>query len=210
MPTLLFDAVEGHICVSQQGFAILTMVGINGNPNTTADIQFAIADLKGRFQGFENAFGNLLGGFGGFEVGQQDGKFVSTPPGDDIVRSQTLTQALSEFVYYPIAVGVTEGVVNGFEAIDIQEHHPHGIGMLLSIGNGFCKMSIEEGAIGQTRQLVVEGLIVNHLFGVFSGGNIAHHAQYFLCTDGDVSRFIVVERPLHLQLKFEDLNFLRF
>ena len=95
---------------------------------------------------------------------QQQGEFVATHARHGVVIVDATEQPRGHFLEHAIAGGVAQGVVDRFEAVEVEEHQHHP--GLLPVGRLQCRVQtiLEQRAVGQVGQGVVIGEAVNPLF----------------------------------------------
>ena len=87
---------------------------------------------------------------------QQNGELVAAQTGDRVGAAQRLLQTRADLGQQPIADLVTEGVVDVLEAIEIQQQHGHLLARPLRVLDRLLDPVVEQGAIGQPGQRVVQ------------------------------------------------------
>ncbi len=73
---------------------------------------------------------------------------------------------------------VAEAVIDGLEAVEVQEEHGKAIGRA-SLGMRYCLCQPieEQGAIRQTRERIMQRLVLQLLLGLFLRGDILNRAN---------------------------------
>ena len=85
-------------------------------------------------------------------------------------RRHTLQQFIPDIV--------TERIINGFEAIQIDEHERQTAAVARGIGHALFKPVVDQHAIGQTCQRIAGGKKFNTFFGTLSLGDIGRCAGH--------------------------------
>src|SRR5690606_27821946 len=92
---------------------------------------------------------------------QQNDEFVAAKPGDGIAVTQHLRQAMADLPEQFVAGLVSERVVDGLEAVQVEEHDRQVAVVALRLDHGAGQETIEETAIRQAGQRVVEGEVLD-------------------------------------------------
>ena len=129
-------------------------------------------DRDSRMQTLGEDFGER-----GLIAGRRDeGKFVAAKPGQVSFPAQR-AQLLRQLAQQIVADGMTKGVVDFLEAVEIDAQHGEGLPALRRGVDGAREMLDERGAIGQVRQ----GIMMCHMFdtglGLLALGDILRKAQ---------------------------------
>ena len=114
---------------------------------------------------------------------QQDGELVAAQTGDRVGAAQRLLQTRADLGQQPIADLVTERVVDVLEAIEIQQQHGHLLARPLRVFDRLLDPVVEQGAIGQPGQRVVQRHALELGFLQLAFGDIAQ--------DRDADPFLV-------------------
>ena len=95
------------------------------------------------------------------EAGQQQHELVTTESGQTIPLSHQPLEAARHLLEQPVAGGMTEGVVDGLEVIEVDEQQSADQVLAARLAECLGQGLVELAAIGQTGQLVVIGEILD-------------------------------------------------
>ena len=96
-------------------------------------------------------------------VGEQDGELVTAEPGDrDVPAAQVEQPATRSRWRMQVADGVSEGVVDGLEVVEVDEDQGVGRGLASRAGKRRPRL-LASSAVGQSGQLVVQGEVEDPL-----------------------------------------------
>jgi hypothetical protein len=70
---------------------------------------------------------------------------------------------------------MAEGVIDVFEAIEIEKDNGSAATIALCIDYGSCESLLHQEAIRKSRERIVQGRVSEHLFGALAIGNIDTH-----------------------------------
>ncbi len=91
------------------------------------------------------------------EAVEQHGELVAAEARDGVGRAHALAQALGDRDQQLVADRVAERVVDGLEVVDVDEQHGDG---RIGLGERLVDAVDEQRAVGQTRERVVVGLVL--------------------------------------------------
>jgi len=106
-------------------------------------------------EGRENTSGGISGGFRS-GAGQEDDEFVAAEPRRRIDRAHYPTQLAGDQVQECIAATMPERIISLLEVIEIEKKEGHGGLLTPRDGEGVIHAVVEQGAIGQAGQVIVE------------------------------------------------------
>src|ERR1700688_2462106 len=100
------------------------MVGVERDPHARLDLKRVILDQKRLFKSCAQRRGHLvrvrlIGSW------QEDGELVTTKPGEGCLGADRLTQAQPDLSQQQIATLMPEGVVDLFEALEVEHEQGH-------------------------------------------------------------------------------------
>ena len=157
---------------------IIAVLGVDrAQPDADGDRDLLAAGVCGRVcDTGSNAFGQRLCILDRC-VGQQNDEFLPADPGCDVDAPRLLLHRLRDMLQHHIAGGMTPGVIDPLEVIDIDGQQAAAQARIALHALVFDRQALKEGApVGQARQLVGGGLGAQfmgeqHLRGdVFEGG----------------------------------------
>jgi hypothetical protein len=98
------------------------------------------------------------GTLGGGDRGQQDGELVAAEPGDGVDRPQRATQPFADLHQQLVAVVVAEGVVDLFEAVQVDQQQGGGTPFPVGLPARLVDAVAQQGAVGQAGQRIGQRL----------------------------------------------------
>ncbi len=171
----LFGLVHGGVGLTQQGLAILTVVGVEADADAGAGEDLLPLDQKTVGEDVQHLGGDGGGSLGVDNLLNQDHELIPPQPGHGVLFADDATQPLPRLQQQHVAQGVAQGVVDDFEAIQIEEHHRKPVPVAACVSDGVIEPVEEEGAVGQSGQGVVVGQIIEADFALFAGGDVGEH-----------------------------------
>ena len=94
---------------------------------------------------------------------EEHGELVAAQTGDGVLTANAEQQAFGRGDQQRIARGVSEGVVDGLEVVQVEEEHGHAA--LASADHRVLEAFGEQRSVGEARQRVVEGAVLELLLG---------------------------------------------
>ncbi len=159
---------------------IRLVAGEEADPHRGAAVQFVIADVeRGAKQPHQLAGEVLCQNFGGdfplSQLGKEQGKLI---PRDarlhQIVLGQ-LPETLHHGLQQQIAAGVTEGVVDRLEVVEI--HQQQGAPLAVGGAQGLLQNMVEAASVVQTAEIVVVGELLDMSGRLFFLGDVVEAAD---------------------------------
>ena len=135
-------------------------VGARAMPIEAPTKAWDLGHFEGRGDGADDAVGDDGDVGNGVHIGLNDGEFVAAEPGDGIGFAEQGTHAAGHLADQIVAGLVPERVVDLLEAVEVDYQQGNAVGPAPRRGDGGIEPILEQGAIGQTRQLVVEGHVL--------------------------------------------------
>ena len=136
-----------------------SVVRVEADADGGRDEEFVPVDTDGRAQGIEYLGGQLAGHGLVILQGQDDHEFVATEPCHRIVGAQGIGQAAGHLLEQGVADMMAQRVVDGLEAVQINEQDGQ-LGVILGSGiHGLAEALLEQRAVGQAGQCIVVGEI---------------------------------------------------
>ena len=134
----------------------------------------APADLKLALHRLQNTIGHMFDVGNRQDVLHQDGKLVAAQPGRRILRAKRRAQPLGNRDQQRIARRVAQRVVDLLEAVQIQKEHAAILAAAARpAGKRLAQAVQKERAIGQSRQRVVQRIVLQLGFHPLALANIA-------------------------------------
>ena len=156
-----------------------------------AGMQFVTLDGVVLSQRAQDLVGHLEYGGAAFQFRQRHYKLVSAQAGNDVAVAHAGLQALCYLNEQHVADVVAEGVIDGFETIQIDKHHRHFF--LVALCRADClQQALHQGkTVGQVGQRVVVGQMADLVCGglvfgdVREAGNVIGHFIFFIAHRSD-------------------------
>lgn len=117
-------------------------------------------------------------------LAEQD-EFVTGQAGEGVAGAQGRAQALSDFDQDVVAGLVAEGVVDGLEAVQVDERQRDATAAAGSGGQGVFDAVVEQSPVGEAGELVVQGAVGHLLVGGAGLVTVVGHDEV---GDGDVGQ----------------------
>ena len=131
-------------------------------------------DVEGRLHPRVHASRHLLGLVVVLRLLDQDCELVPAEAGDGVRGAHALVEALGHLAQEVVAGRVAQGVVDRLEVVEIDEQDRHPPAVTPSASQGVAHAVLEQGAVWQLGQRVVEGLMAQL---VLERGALAHVAH---------------------------------
>ena len=107
------------------------------------------------------------------DVLEQDRELVAAEPGGGVGRADARRDALRHLEQHPVADGVPEAVVDGLEVVEVDEQHGHAHALAQRPGHRVADALVEQRAVGEMRDRVVERLVGELLLERLALGDVA-------------------------------------
>ena len=120
----------------------------------------------------QDLVGDAGRGRGAFHFGQHHHEFIAAETGHDVAFAYAVAQALRHVLEQCIAYCMPERVVDGLEAIQIQEDHRQRT--LFPVGHGECllELALQTEAVDQAGKGVMVGELADLCLGQFACGDV--------------------------------------
>ncbi len=177
----LFGVIHRRVGVLHQLTQFLAVLRAECDADTGGHKELAAFQHERRDQAGQNAFGDVNGAiqrrFTGFIRFQQQGEFITAHAGHGVIDRHTGEQPRGHFLQHPVARGMPQGVVDRFEAVEVEEHQ-HDPGLLaLGVLQRRMQAILEQGAVGQVSQRVVVRQTVDTVLAGLAFADIAEEAH---------------------------------
>ena len=169
--------VHGGVGGLEEGFRFFAIDGVLGDADAGGNAEVVAVDVEGLNEGGDDFGGNGLDVGGAVDFREADDKFVTAHAADDVAFAEAGAKAEGGSLEEAIAGVVAEGVVDVLEAVEVE--HEDGDAALVAGGesDGLGDAVLEEGAIGEAGEAVVEGEVVDAGFGLLAVGDVAGDAH---------------------------------
>ena len=178
---VLLGHVQGLVGMAQQSVGVRAIGRENGETQAASDANVVAIQLKGLGQGVQNALEqasqiSIIG-----QVFKQDDKFVATQTGQGVNRAQFLVQSHRECHQQRVTHGMTIGIVDRLEFIQVQQAHRQ-FGAI-SLGFFKCprKTVGQQHPIGQASERIMASLPLQALLHLLTLRHIAQHQHTSQC-----------------------------
>ena len=108
---------------------------------------------------------------------QHQHEFVATQPRHGIARAQAVIQPLRHFLQQAVALVMAQGVVEGFEIVQVDEQQGPGMGVMLADFQRHLQAVQQQATVGQPGEWVVKGQALDLVLCRLALGNVAHGAH---------------------------------
>ena len=108
---------------------------------------------------------------------QQHGELVAAEAGQGVARTQGRVHALGDGDEQAVPGLVADAVVDDLEAVDVGEQHPVVGPAALAAAQGLLQAVEEDPAVGQAREVVVEGVVGQARLEGLALGDVAEHGD---------------------------------
>ncbi len=102
-------------------------------------------------------------GLGVHHLRQEDAELVAAQPGDRVALTEALLEPETDLLQQLVAARMAERVIDLLEAVEVHDHHGRGHVVAAGRGERVTDAVVEERAVGQVRERVVERLVLVHL-----------------------------------------------
>ena len=142
--------------LESRGVASDTRVAGAGHADAGRQEDLALAGRDGGPQGVQRPLGVGHGVALGVVAVEEDQELVAAQPGDDVGRAVGPRQAPRHRHQHLVADLVAEAVVDGLEAVEVEDEHGHRARGALALGQRVGQTVGEQGPVGQARERVVQ------------------------------------------------------
>ena len=178
IPTFGLGAIERQIRVLHQGLDIGSVPRRARDADARADRHEKAVDLERRANAREYALSQTSRRLAIFlRSPVQNSEFVAADTGDEIALADGRAQSRRHRPQQRVAKGMTAGVVDGFEFIEIEQQYIQASSVGPLAGQQALHLSQQQHAIGRPGQLVVQRQLLDLVLGVLTRGHILMHGQ---------------------------------
>ena len=156
MPIFL-GLVHRGVGVLDERLGIEAVVRIQAHADAGRDVQLVMVDgmrLGDRTQHSSRGDGRILQLF---HLRKQHDEFIAALPAHRVRGAHAIEQAFCDGLKELVASRVSEGIVDVFEAVQIQKEHGDLFAVTLRQGDRLTNAVVQEHSIGQSGQKVVLG-----------------------------------------------------
>jgi hypothetical protein len=137
---------------------VLAVLGPAGDAQRRADLELDALDQEGLGERGEDLLADLGAGLGVRRGRQQHGELVAAQARDRVAGAQHAGDPRPDEPQEAIAVVVAQRVVDELEPVEVEEHHDRAGARARGGGHGTLHAIVEQRAVGQTGQDVVQRL----------------------------------------------------
>ena len=152
-----------------------------------ADDDVVVIELERAGQCLEDPLGGLGGGLDVVHVLQQDRELVAAEARGGVGGTDARRDPLGHLEQHPVTGGVAEAVVDGLEVVEVDEHDGHPDPFAQRPRHRVADALVEQRAVGQVGDGVVEGLVGELLLELLALGDVA-------AVEDDAADGLVVEQ----------------
>ena len=149
--------VHRGVRVLDERLRIQAVVGIDAHANAGGDVKIVLVDgmsLRHRLQHSSRRDGSI---FRLFHFGKQHDEFIASLPAYRVRAAHAIHQAFCDGLKKFVADRMSQGIVDVFEAIQIQKQHRDFFRVTRRQGDRLADPVVQEHSIGQAGQKVVLG-----------------------------------------------------
>ena len=157
----LLAQVHRHVRVPDERLDVVTVLGRDGDPDRSLDLQRQSADDERTLHGTLNSRGELERGVRVGRSGCEDAELVAAEPGDRVRVAHRRAESLREEAKDLVTALVTEGVVDLLEVVEVEDHHDQPVFARALLLEGVGDPIAKEVAVRQAREAVVQGLVLD-------------------------------------------------
>ncbi len=169
--------IERGVGGAEQGIGVPTVLGENRGADADGHLDAAFPEVEGCAAGIEQALRHGRGLGGVDQVGGDQGELVAAETGDRVRAAHRGHDPLGELAQQEIAGGVTEGVVDLLEAVDV-EHHDGGPGAVARRARQRLLDAVDhQQTVRQVGQRVVGEQMADAVFRPAAVGNLAQQCR---------------------------------
>ena len=169
--------VHRQISVAQQGRRVRAVVRVQHDPETDPDVDGGAVQVEW--------FRKLLDDFLGQRVGilitdyiyQHQHEFIAAVTGHGIGFTYTGFQPMGGLTQQGIAPGVSQGIVNLLESVEVQKHQRHPLVVAMCPLHCLFNTFVQQVAIGQASERIIIGIEKKLLFRQLALGDVAEEGD---------------------------------
>ncbi len=154
-----FGFVHRDVGAALEDVDVMAVLGEDGDADGGGNEELTAVDFDGMGKRAQetprDADGILFIG----EVRQDDGEFVAAHPAKRVIFAQTGFEPLADGAEEAVAGVVAEGVIDELEAVEVDEHEADIAMLAARDGNRLVKTVFEKGAVGQSGERIMAGLV---------------------------------------------------
>ena len=191
----LLGAVHRHLGVVEQRLGVDAVARIERQADARREPELVIIDQPGLGEALRKTPGDGEAVVTTRQAGQQHGELITAPAPDRVLAAGVALQALTDGLQETVSAGMTDGLVCGLEAIEVDERDDRLARRARRLRQGLAQAIAKQGAVGQSRESVIEGQTLDELLGTLGLGRVPQHA------DAAAGLTRVVSQRAHLALQ---------
>ncbi|MNM45486.1 hypothetical protein D3C81_564110 [compost metagenome] len=172
-----FGVIHRRIGVTQQLMLIDAIARVEHDANARRNLQILVRNAKGTGNQVDLLGGDPKGVIRLLQLHQQH-KFVTTDARQGVLTVQVAAQALRHVLEQQVAHMVTKGIVDRFEAIQVNEHQRKTATLLCHFAHGLFNAVGQQCTVGQAGQGIVQGQLGEFLVGPGQGARELRRARF--------------------------------
>ena len=154
----LLGLVHGDVGAAQQRRDVVAVQGAQRDADARLEVDRDAAQLERPLQGAVQAGGHLGHDAAVGDVAQQHGELVAAQAGEQVAAADDRAQAARDLDQQLVAVVVAERVVDLLEAVEVDQQERGRVALTLGGADRLLAALVQERAVGQAGQRVVQGL----------------------------------------------------
>ena len=155
--TVLLCLIERDVGLAQQVVGIRAGVGRHCDADACADEHLVAHQQERPAEVIQQLGAQILGGADVPDVDQYDGEFVAAEAGNGVDLPDAGFEAARGLAHQFVAGRVAERIVDGLEAVEVDVEQRDPAALALRGEEGALQPILEQGAVGEAGQPVVEG-----------------------------------------------------
>ena len=170
--TLVLRLVHRGVGVLEDPVGVVVADG-RGDPDRRPDADLASVEDERLVEGPEDPARDRGGASGPVGAGAQHHELVAPDAGEGVAGADDGGEALRHLAEHRVARGAPQGVVDGGEAVEVDEQHADRLQRPAADGERVGEPVEQQRPVGQPGELVVERLFDQALFGLALLGDVA-------------------------------------
>ena len=162
----LLGVVHRRVGVADQRLGVAAVVGEHADADRGRDGELALLHRHRLRQLVDDLLRHLRDVRGALHLGQHHHELVAADAADGVADAQLLHQAQRHFLQQHVADGVAERVVDGLEAVEVDEHHRGLLAVAVGQRERLLQAVLQQAPVGQAGERVVVGEVLGARVGL--------------------------------------------
>ena len=169
--------VEREVGVLEQPGRIAAVIGEQRDADAGSSTHGPLVELEGRGEHIKKFACEGRGIGRRLQADLDDSKFVAAKPGESIALADHALQPVGQGAQELVSCRMAERVVHILEVIEIDDHHGDLRRIAAGEGQGLRQAVVEQGAIGQPGQRIVQSQAAQLFFRFLALGYVPDHRE---------------------------------